>query len=72
MLDADRAGLQITVHAIGDEAINVLLNYLEELNRRNGKRDSTLSMVHSQVLLPEAFKRLGNWEVCCRGTAIST
>ncbi|HEU4795350.1 MAG TPA: amidohydrolase family protein, partial [Pyrinomonadaceae bacterium] len=31
MLDADRAGLQLTVHAIGDEANNVLLNYLDEL-----------------------------------------
>ena len=36
MLDADRAGLQLTVHAIGDEANSVLLNYLEELDRRNG------------------------------------
>jgi len=59
MLDADRAGLQITVHAIGDEANNVLLNYLEELNRLNGKRDRRFRLVHAQVLAPEDFKRLG-------------
>ena len=59
MLDADRAGLQLTVHAIGDEANNVLLNYLEELNRRNGKRDRRFRLVHAQVLAPEDFKRLG-------------
>jgi predicted amidohydrolase YtcJ len=59
MLDADRAGLQITVHAIGDEANNVLLNYLEELNRQNGKRDRRFRLVHAQVLAPEDFKRLG-------------
>ena len=52
MLDADRAGLQLTVHAIGDEANNVLLNYLEELNRRNGKRDRRFRLVHAQVLAP--------------------
>ena len=59
MLDADRAGLQITVHAIGDEANNVLLNYLEELNKRNGKRNRRFRLVHAQVLAPGDFKRLG-------------
>ena len=59
MLDADRAGLQLTVHAIGDEANSVLLNYLEELDRRNGKRDRRFRLVHAQVLAPQDFKRLG-------------
>ena len=59
MLDADRAGLQITVHAIGDEANSVLLNYLEEMDRRNGKRDRRFRLVHAQVLAPQDFKRLG-------------
>lgn len=59
MLDADRAGLQLTVHAIGDEANSVLLNYLEELNRRNGKRDRRFRLVHAQVLAAADFKRLG-------------
>ena len=59
MLDADRAGLQLTVHAIGDEANNVLLNYLEELNKQNGKRERRFRLVHAQVLAPRDFKRLG-------------
>jgi predicted amidohydrolase YtcJ len=59
MLDADRAGMQITVHAIGDEANNLLLNYLEELNKQNGKRDRRFRLVHAQVLAPNDFKRLG-------------
>ena len=59
MLDADHAGLQITVHAIGDEANNVLLNYLEELNRQNGIRDRRFRLVHAQVIAPDDFKRLG-------------
>ena len=59
MLDADRAGLQLTVHAIGDEANNVLLNYLEELNRQNGVRDRRFRLVHAQVIWADDFKRLG-------------
>ncbi|MEK6301553.1 MAG: amidohydrolase [Acidobacteriota bacterium] len=59
MLDADRAALQITVHAIGDEANNVLLNYLEELDRQNGPRDRRFRLVHAQVIAPADFKRLG-------------
>ncbi|MEK6409349.1 MAG: amidohydrolase [Acidobacteriota bacterium] len=59
MLDADRLGLQLTVHAIGDEANSVLLNYLEELNRQNGVRDRRFRLVHAQVIAPDDFKRLG-------------
>ena len=59
MLGADKAGLQLTVHAIGDEANNVLLNYLEELNKQNGKRDRRFRLVHAQVIAPADFKRLG-------------
>ncbi|HSB11820.1 MAG TPA: amidohydrolase [Blastocatellia bacterium] len=59
MLDADHAGLQLSVHAIGDEANNVLLNYLEELNRQNGVRDRRFRLVHAQVIAPGDFKRMG-------------
>jgi predicted amidohydrolase YtcJ len=59
MLDADNAGLQITVHAIGDEANHVLLNYLEEVNTQNGIKDRRFRLVHAQVIAPDDFKRLG-------------
>ena len=59
MLDADSWKLQITVHAIGDEANHVLLDYLEELNKHNGPRDRRFRLVHAQVLAPDDFKRLG-------------
>jgi predicted amidohydrolase YtcJ len=59
MLDADRAGLQLTVHAIGDEANHVLLNYLEELHRQNGTKDRRFRLVHAQVIAPQDFARLG-------------
>ncbi len=59
MLGADAAGLQLTVHAIGDEANSLLLDYLEELERKNGKRDRRFRLVHAQVIAPKDFARLG-------------
>ncbi|HUE82916.1 MAG TPA: amidohydrolase [Pyrinomonadaceae bacterium] len=59
MLAADRAGLQLTIHAIGDEANHLLLNYLEELEKRNGKQDRRFRLVHAQVIAPGDFPRLG-------------
>ena len=58
LLGADKAGLQLTVHAIGDEANHTLLNYLEELIERNGPRDRRFRFVHAQVLGPRDFARL--------------
>jgi hypothetical protein len=59
LLDADKAGLQITVHAIGDEANHLLLNYLEEVVKRNGPRDRRFHVVHAQVVAADDFKRFG-------------
>lgn len=59
LLDADRAGLQLTVHAIGDEANHVLLNYLEHVIQQNGQRDRRFRLVHAQVLADADFPRLG-------------
>ncbi len=63
MLDADKAGFQHTIHAIGDEANNLLLNYLEELNKQNGPRDRRFRLVHAQVIAPDDFKRLGELDI---------
>ncbi|HSR52069.1 MAG TPA: amidohydrolase [Acidobacteriota bacterium] len=63
MLDADQAGLQLTVHAIGDEANHLLLDYLEELRRQNGEKDRRFRLVHAQVIAPDDFPRLGELEV---------
>ena len=59
MLDADKAGLQLTVHAIGDEANRLLLDYMDELVEQNGQRDRRFRLVHAQVIAPDDFKRLG-------------
>ncbi len=60
MQHADLAGLQLSVHAIGDEANALLLDYLEELNRLNGERDRRFRLVHAQVIREQDFQRLGH------------
>jgi predicted amidohydrolase YtcJ len=50
ILTADAAGLQCSVHAIGDRANNLLLNYLEEAERVNGPRDRRFRVEHAQHL----------------------
>ena len=59
MQRADLAGLQLSVHAIGDEANALLLDYLEELNRQNGEKDRRFRLVHAQVIRARDFQRLG-------------
>ncbi len=60
MLEADAAGLQLTVHAIGDEANHLLMNYLEELNKTNGEKDRRFRLVHAQVIAADDMRRLND------------
>lgn len=60
--DADRAGLQCSVHAIGDRANNLLLNYFEEAAKENGPRDRRFRIEHAQHIRRDdipRFARLG-------------
>lgn len=57
MNEADAAGLQITVHAIGDAANEMLLDMVEEMVRVNGERDRRFRVVHAQVLHPRDILR---------------
>jgi len=63
ILDADRAGLQIAVHAIGDRANKTILDMFAEIERRNGQRDRRLRIEHAQHLRAEEIKRLGSQHV---------
>ncbi|MEW6209186.1 MAG: amidohydrolase [Acidobacteriota bacterium] len=59
---ADKAGLQCSIHAIGDRANNILLNYFEEAAKENGPRDRRFRIEHAQHLTRsdiERFARLG-------------
>jgi predicted amidohydrolase YtcJ len=45
---ADRAGLHVMVHAIGDRAINLILGIFERVVRENGARDRRFRVEHAQ------------------------
>jgi len=47
---ADKAGLQVIVHAIGDRAINTQLNIYERVMKEDGKRDRRFRIEHAQHL----------------------
>jgi predicted amidohydrolase YtcJ len=59
LCDADRAGLQLVVHAIGDRANRTVLDMMERLTRENGVRDRRWRIEHAQHLQPSDIKRFG-------------
>ncbi|MEX2123238.1 MAG: amidohydrolase [Woeseia sp.] len=58
-LQADAAGLQLTVHAIGDEANGYLMDMLERIIEKNGERDRRFRLVHAQVMTDRDIERAG-------------
>ena len=56
---ADRAGLQVMVHAIGDRAIHLQLGIFERVARENGVRDRRFRIEHAQHIAPADIGRFG-------------
>src|ERR1051326_5219972 len=50
VLDADRAGLQVMIHAIGDRANDEILSIYEQVATANGARDRRWRIEHAQHL----------------------
>jgi predicted amidohydrolase YtcJ len=57
MLAADKAGLQLSIHAIGDGANYLLLNLCEAVAKVNGPRDRRFRIEHAQHLRREDIPR---------------
>lgn len=60
IIQADKAGLQVAVHAIGDKANNILLDIFERIITQNGERDRRWRIEHAQHLLPQDIERIAN------------
>jgi predicted amidohydrolase YtcJ len=56
---ADRAGLHLIVHAIGDRAIRLQLDIFERAARENGARDRRFRIEHAQHVAPSDLPRFG-------------
>ena len=56
---ADKSGLHVIVHAIGDRAINLQLGIFERVARENGARDRRFRIEHAQHIAPSDVARFG-------------
>ena len=56
---ADKANLQVIVHAIGDRAIRLQLDIFERVARENGARDRRFRIEHAQHIAPADIPRFG-------------
>lgn len=61
--DADKAGLQIMIHAIGDRGNDEVLKIFESLQKKNGARERRLRIEHAQHLNDGLIKRFASNKV---------
>lgn len=61
--DADKAGLQVSIHAIGDRANRTILDLYARLEKENGPADRRLRIEHAQHLHPADYPRFANLHV---------
>ncbi|MFC0349901.1 amidohydrolase [Undibacterium danionis] len=57
MIKADQAGLQLCIHAIGDDGIAAILDLFEDVVKANGPRDRRFRIEHAQHLAQKDFAR---------------
>ena len=63
IVEADKAGLQVHIHAIGDKANATVLDYYENVDKVNGPRDRRYRIEHAQHLRQEDIPRFGKLHV---------
>ncbi|RUV98997.1 MULTISPECIES: amidohydrolase [unclassified Mesorhizobium] len=56
-VEADRRGLQIAVHSIGDGAVRAVLDGYQAAAKKNGRRDSRHRIEHIEVITPSDVPR---------------
>ncbi len=60
---ADRAGLQVMIHAIGPEANAEILTVFERVNAKNGPRDRRFRVEHAQNARPGDLRRFARSKI---------
>jgi hypothetical protein len=63
IVEADKMGFQIAIHAIGSKGNHLTLNAIEKAREMNGVRDSRHRSEHAQVLIDEDIPRFAELEV---------
>ncbi|MGH9946656.1 MAG: amidohydrolase [Pyrinomonadaceae bacterium] len=60
---ADKAGLQIAIHAIGSKPNEIVLTAFEKAIKSNGPRDRRFRVEHAQNVLPKDISRFANTNI---------
>jgi hypothetical protein len=63
IIKADAAGLQICIHAIGDKAISMILDFYSDAVKQNGARDRRFRIEHAQHMAAKDFDRFAQFGV---------
>ena len=63
LLKAAEAGLQLCVHAIGDQAVSITLDMFQAIEAAHGSRDYRFRIEHAQHLAPQDFDRFARMRV---------
>jgi predicted amidohydrolase YtcJ len=60
---ADKAGLQVMIHAIGDEANKTILDLFQQVAEKNGARERRFRIEHAQHIRASEIPRFGKQKV---------
>ncbi|HSK73629.1 MAG TPA: amidohydrolase family protein, partial [Pyrinomonadaceae bacterium] len=63
ILAADKANLQVMIHAIGNRANDVVLTIFERVAKINGAKDRRFRIEHAHNVRAEDLKRFGNSKI---------
>jgi hypothetical protein len=57
LMQADAAGLQVRIHAIGDRAISMTLDIFSDIEKEHGYHDQRFAIEHAQHMAEKDFER---------------
>jgi hypothetical protein len=57
LMQADAAGLQVRIHAIGDRAISMTLDIFSDIEKEHGYHDQRFTIEHAQHMADKDFER---------------
>jgi hypothetical protein len=63
LMQADAAGLQLRVHAIGDRAISMILDIFADIEKEHGYHDQRFAIEHAQHMALKDFERFAKLHV---------
>ena len=63
LMQADAAGLQIRVHAIGDRAISMILDIFADIEKEHGYHDQRFTIEHAQHMAQKDFERFAKLHI---------